>query len=307
MTLTLRRACSLLAIIFVTLQTVSAQPVDGAKLYSPEAVQLEFDALDDAFMDADVVLVGETHNDSIGHLVELDLLDRFHRIRSQDGSNRVALSMEMFARDAQIVLDEYLSDYITESHFLKASEPWTNYEADYKPLVEFAKSNGLPVIAANAPRRYVNRITRIGADALKDLDPAAQPFVAPLPYAHASPAYKAKWDAQMEESMKEMGSASMDHGMMDNMLLAQSFWDATMAYSIVENLVRSPATPILHVVGSFHVSKQTGIIEHIRRYRPGTKVLTIVIEPAADISSLPVDAKDLGDFIILTQKEDEDE
>ena len=61
--------------------------------------------------------------------------------------------MEMFERDAQIVLDEYLNDLITEKKFLDDSRPWENYKTDYRPLVEFARVNKLNVIAANAPRR----------------------------------------------------------------------------------------------------------------------------------------------------------
>src|SRR3954467_8455063 len=68
--------------------------------------------------------------------------------------------MEMFERDVQIVLDEYLSDLITEQHFLASSRPWGNYKTDYRPLVELAKEKHLDVIAANAPRRYVNMVSR---------------------------------------------------------------------------------------------------------------------------------------------------
>jgi uncharacterized iron-regulated protein len=72
-------------------------------------------------------------------------------------------SLEMFERDVQIVLDEYVKDLITEKKFLDDSRPWNNYKTDYRPLVEYAKQNKLPVIAANAPRRYINMVSRGGA------------------------------------------------------------------------------------------------------------------------------------------------
>ncbi len=72
--------------------------------------------------------------------------------------------MEMFERDVQIVLDEYLKNYISESHFISSSRAWGNYKTDYRPLVEFAKQNKIDVVAANAPRRYVNMVSRLGKD-----------------------------------------------------------------------------------------------------------------------------------------------
>jgi uncharacterized iron-regulated protein len=41
---------------------------------------------------------------------------------------------------------------------LQDSRPWANYVRDYRPLVEYAKAQGLDVIAANAPRRYVSMV-----------------------------------------------------------------------------------------------------------------------------------------------------
>ena len=74
----------------------------------------------------------------------------------------VALSLEMFERDVQHILDEYLQDLITESQFKSSARPWEHYDADYRAMVEMAKAVGVPVLAANAPRRYVNRVSRLG-------------------------------------------------------------------------------------------------------------------------------------------------
>ena len=81
----------------------------------------------------------------------------------------------------QIVLDEYLNGLISEDHFLLSSRPWKNYKTDYRPLVEIAKQNKLSVIAANAPRRYVNMVSRNGRDSLNGLSKQAKEWLAPLP------------------------------------------------------------------------------------------------------------------------------
>ena len=39
---------------------------------------------------------------------------------------------------------------------MQDARPWPNYDTDYRPMVQVAKHEGLPVICANAPRRYVS-------------------------------------------------------------------------------------------------------------------------------------------------------
>ncbi len=64
--------------------------------------------------------------------------------------------------------------------------PWPNYDTDYRPLVELAKAEGLPVICANAPRRYVSMAGRHGRAALETLPAASLRHLPPLPYLQPS-------------------------------------------------------------------------------------------------------------------------
>src|SRR5690606_33175164 len=121
---------------------------------------------------SDVVFLGEFHDDAVGHAFQFEVFDR--AVNEIGAKRPVTLSLEMFERDVQIVLDEYLRGQITEDHFLRSSRPWGNYKTDYRPLVELAKEKNLPVIAANAPRRYVNMVSRSGRDALNALSPEAK-------------------------------------------------------------------------------------------------------------------------------------
>ena len=151
----------------------------------------------------DVVFVGEQHDDPVSHFVEREVLKDMYNIYGQ----ATALSMEMFSRDVQYIVDEYLAGLITDAHFQQSSSHWSNYVTDYKPQVDFAKENGLDVIAANAPRRYANRVTRLGRQSLMDLSDQALSYVAPLPYGGASEKYTAQWNKVMAEAMASMGAA----------------------------------------------------------------------------------------------------
>ncbi len=167
-------------------------------------------SLDDvvrAMGDADVVFIGETHTDPVGHWIEAELLRRALASAGAgeaSGAVRpVALSLEMFERDVQHIVDEYLAGYITEEQFTAAARPWDHYDTDYRPMVELAQEAGIPVIAANAPRRYVNRVSRMGPDALLDLPPHARSVLPPLPYPPASDAYREEWMTLMREMPME--------------------------------------------------------------------------------------------------------
>ncbi|HYX42725.1 MAG TPA: ChaN family lipoprotein [Pyrinomonadaceae bacterium] len=252
----------------------------------------------DAINSNEVVLIGETHNDQTAHLIERQLLEGAYARLAHDADKhnerRLALSLEMFERDVQTPLDEYLAGLITEPQFLASSRPWKNYQTDYRPLVEFARAHELTVVAANAPERYVNRVARLGRDSLKALSPDALAWLAPLPYPAASPAYAAKFK-------EAMGGGEM-HGTHGNpyLLDAQVLRDATMAHSLAEQLRQQHAL-ILHVTGIFHTEGRLGTPEQLRTYRPQTRVLVLTIAPA---STNATDIKQLagsGDFVFVTE------
>src|SRR5256885_10535095 len=52
-------------------------------------------------------------------------------------------------------------------------------------------------------------------------------------------------------------------------LEAQSLWDASMAYTIAEHLLRQPRAQVIHVNGGFPSEQRMGGPGHPRGYRPG--------------------------------------
>src|SRR5262245_12314533 len=111
---------------------------------------------------ADVVFLGEQHDDPNTHRLELAVLEGLARRRAGD----VILSLEMFERDAQAGLDRFLAGQLAEDAFLKDARPWPRYTTDYKPLVDFAKANRIPVVAANVPRPIASEVSKGGLGVL---------------------------------------------------------------------------------------------------------------------------------------------
>lgn len=245
---------------------------------------------------ADVVFLGENHDDAVAHALQLEIFkaafDKYSKER------KMTLSMEMFERDVQTVVDEYLSGLISETHFLASSRPWGNYKTDYRPLVEFAKENKLELIAANAPRRYVNMVSRTGRDSLNRLSPEAKKWLAPLPYGEPSEKYVAKFNALMGQ-MPDPG-AKQSPG---QIIYSQALWDATMAYSIAESLKKNKNELIIHLNGGFHTENRLGTVEHLLKYKPNAKILVVTLRYEDDFKTFDkTKHTDLGDFVILTEK-----
>lgn len=262
------------------------------RIYNAKGDAATLQEIISAIEKSDVVFLGENHDDATAHYLQAEI---FKRIFESYGNQRpVALSLEMFERDIQIVIDEYLKDLITEKKFLDDSRPWNNYKTDYRPLLEFAKQNKLPVIAANAPRRYVNMVSRNGRDALNQLSPDAKKWLAPLPYAVSSEAYAKKFNALMGNIKSEANPSS-------KILDAQALWDATMAFSIAEFLKKEKNALVVHLNGAFHTENRLGTVEQVLRLQPKAKILVVTMRSDADFTKFDqAKHENLGDFVILT-------
>jgi uncharacterized iron-regulated protein len=300
-----------------------SRPVEGEdfRVFDAAGRPSSFAEVLDALGGADVVLVGEEHDDVVGHRFQAELLVAAYRRLQGEGARDIVLSLEMFERDVQYILDEYLEGVISEAHFLSSSRPWDGYEHWYRPLVEFAKGHGLPIVAANAPRRYVNRVSREGPESLGALSELARSFLPPLPYPGPSVEYRAQWDVLMAEAMggpadedEDDDAADADvvetgddpppqHSMMSpNVIYSQALWDAAMGHAVTSALGRHPGSLVLHMAGSFHVERGTGIPERVAGYRPGTRVVAVVMVSAEDISAWQDEEHEgLGDFVVLTK------
>ncbi len=193
----------------------------------------------------------------------------------------------MVETDAQAVLDEYLAGLVRESDWLAAGRPWTNYETDYRPLVEFAREHGAHVVATNAPGRYVSLVSRRGGlTVLDSLSAEARAWLPPA-VAPPSPALTDKFTGLM---------GGMPHGAgptVEGMLAAQNLRDATMAWRIAETLAAQPGALVVHVNGSFHSQGRLGIPEHLARLVPDARVVVVTMAP--DATPTPGD-----DFTIRT-------
>jgi uncharacterized iron-regulated protein len=281
------------------LLALAAQRPDtsGPEVWAPHRVYdahhkefSDFETLATAAAHADVVFLGEHHDDAGTHRMELALLQAVARRRAN-----VVLALEMFERDVQPILDQYLAGAITEEAFLKASRPWPNYNSDYRPLVEFARVHHWPVIAGNVPRKMAAAVATGGLDAVSHLVDSTRPFAA------------ADFGcATNDDYFKRFGQAMAEHPMgagaptVENMYQAQCVKDETMAESIARARGDAGAPLVIQYNGDFHSDFGEGVAERTRRRLPNAKIVIISAIPVTSLDS--IEAKPMrkrGDWLLF--------
>ena len=106
---------------------------------------------------ADVVLFGEQHNDALAHWLELQVAKDLLKLKKP---GQLVLGMEMFERDVQPLVAQYAAGTLADTAFERQARPWPNYATDYRPLLQFARENHVPVIGTNAPRPFAQAVAQ---------------------------------------------------------------------------------------------------------------------------------------------------
>ena len=164
-----------------------------------------------------------------------------------------------------------------------------------RPMIEFAKQNKIPVIAADPPRRYVNLVTRRGMRSLDSLSSASKKFLPPLPYDTATGRYYEKFTALMSGGGGGPTSSSA------NIYYSQNLWDAGMSYSIYSFWKKNKDKKIFHCVGRFHSDEKLGTLAQLQKRKSKLNILNISCFNDASFDNPDWEKfSNLGDFIIMT-------
>lgn len=252
-------------------------------IYDAKGKESNYSSLLKDAKSADIILFGELHDNPIVHWLEYELTkDVF-----EDKKNNLTLGAEMFEADDQIALTEYLQGKISDKTLKDEVKLWPNFKTDYRPLLDFAKTNHLSFVADNIPRRYANLVYNKGLEKLDSLDPEAKKWICPLPM---------KYDGSLK-CYKDIYESAGGHGG-ENLPKSQAVKDATMAYFILKNWKKG--TTYLHYNGSYHSNFHQGIEWYLKQANPNLKVFTIASNEQAGLDTLAKDAFNMADYIICT-------
>jgi uncharacterized iron-regulated protein len=306
-------------------------PADARALlaFTGDGTALGWEEVMDEVSGADVVIIGEQHDDAMGHAVQQAIvIDAVARL---DG---VVLTLEMLERDEQPLVDDYFEEIIDAEQFTKltGSGSWGSWAEWYQPAIDAVRDAGGRVAAANAPRRYVRLARTDGYERLDELPPPRSAWFerpdeldegdywrrfhevmtgAPPPEhdeddegEHDEGEHD---EGEHGEGDDETGGDDGAHGGMSTediraMFRSQLVWDATMAATIIEEL-EAGAELVIHLVGQFHSDFEGGTVLEVRRRRPDARVLVISMQ-RSDSTALLDEDEGRADIVIYTGARD---
>lgn len=246
---------------------VRAQAPPNKLVDAATGEEVPFDALVARALASEVVYVGERHDRPEDHAVQYALLRALH---GQDSS--LAIGMEMFQVPFQEPLDRWSAGEIDEAVLRRDTEYDTRWGYDfglYRPLLEFARSRGLEVVALNAPRELAFAVAKSGVDGLSE-DMAGMLPTLDLDDAEHRALFDEEFDAEQHEVTEGI----------DRYYQAQLVWDETMGSRVARTLERADGPSRMIVfAGRVHVKRGLGVPR--RGARRGAEPFVVVM-PVTD-------------------------
>ncbi|MEK7990886.1 MAG: ChaN family lipoprotein [Thiotrichaceae bacterium] len=199
-----------------------------------------------------IIYVGEQHDQFAHHLNQLTIIQYLH-----EKGHSVAIGMEMFQRPYQQALDEYMGEMSTEKDFLRDSAYFAKWRFDYnlyKPIIDYARKNGIPLIALNIEGDVTRSTARKGIHNLTEN------------LLYEVPEYLDFTDLRYQQDLYDIfGFHAMNQGhqQFEHFLQAQTLWDDTMADSVNEFLQHNPDMKMVVLAGNGHLRYGYGIPKRV--------------------------------------------
>ncbi len=232
-----------------------------------------------------VVYVSEKHDEAGHHSAQLKIIELLDK-----RGVTLAVGMEMFQRPFQQVLDRYLAGETDERTFLRESEYFRRWGFDYhlyRPVVEYCRSNHIPVIALNLPKEVSAKIARKGLDGLSDQEKARLP-------ADIDDSDR-RYRRHLQDIFRQHSQSGIDK--FEYFFQAQLSWDETMAETAADYLKSHKDTTLVVIAGSGHIAYGFGIPSRVERRLPGVEYSIIVNDPGDDMTP------EAADFFLFPPEE----
>lgn len=278
------RLLTLFALVLTSAFTLSAQKVKGYEIFNSKGKKVSYEKMIKSLKTGEFIFFGEYHDNPISHWLQLEVLQGLHEEHGDD----LILAFEMFEQDQQGLLDAYVDQKIDAKVFEDSCRLWPNYHTDYKPLVDFARSNSLRCVASNIPRRYASLLFKQGREALDALSDEEKSWIAPLDFVVDTTL--SQYAKLQEMAMHGMGSFTE----------AQAIKDATMAHFSLQNM--NEESILYHVNGAYHSDYHQSIIWYIKQNKPDANVVSITTVSQTDVNKLDEENRGRADFIICVDE-----
>lgn len=214
---------------------------------------------------ADILLLGETHDNPAHHAMQRRLLESL-------ADRKPALVMEQFDLEQQASLDAILRSGGTQQQklqglkaLMKPGWQWPGYEG----LLATALERGLPVLAANISREALREVSRNGFSALGN-GASAQLGL--------DTGWSAAQQASLRREVEDAHCGMLPEAAVGAMVNAQRVRDAIMA----DRLLSAPGNAVA-ILGRGHVRQDLAVPLYLKQRAPQKRVLSVALaegEPA---------------------------
>ena len=239
---------------------------------------LSFTAIMEQIADKRVVYVGESHTRNEDHLLQLRV------IRALFAQNpNLAIGMEMFSREAQPILDQYVAGELNEREFLKQSGYFSKWSYDYRlyrEIINFARHHKLPIVALNQEKEIVGKVFKEGSSLLTAEELAKLPTDRDL----AIPGYRHRIT-----KVFAMHGPHSSPEQLNDFFQAQAIWDETMAESVAAFLTANPERRMVVLAGQGHTDKNTAIPPRVARRLPTIRQVAILNSEGGELEQAEAD------------------
>jgi uncharacterized iron-regulated protein len=228
--------------------------------------------------DKKIIYVGEVHDVFAHHAVQLDIISGLHQ-----KNKKIAIGMEMFQTPFQKSLDRFVNGKMGEREFLMESEYYKRWGFDYhlyKPILDFARSEKVPVIALNMRREIIDSVSNGGLESLSEEEKKEIPKG--LDFS----------DSEYRSRLKEVfriHNIGKDKDF-SHFYQSQILWDEKMSQSIDTYLKANPAYKIIVLAGQGHLMYGSGIPKRTFR-RNGHDYAIILIDAEVE--------KNIADYVVF--------
>jgi uncharacterized iron-regulated protein len=231
-----------------------------------------------------VVYVGETHDQYSHHLIQLEIIRELYRLHPG-----MAIGLEFFQQPYQSVLDRYIQGDLEEGPMLVDSEWYKRWVYDYRlyrPILNFAREKGIPLLALNVPRELTQRVSRKGLTGLTREERARLPAEIDTS------------DQVYRKRLKQIFSrhANSSRRSFERFMEVQLVWDEGMAERVTDYLQANPQRRMVVLAGSGHLMFGSGIPQRVNRRLP---VSSAIVLPGDRLELAP----GIADFITYPGEE----
>lgn len=200
---------------------------------------------------ADVIFIGETHDNAQHHQAQLDIVQSLHMKKFA-----IAIGLEMFTPEDQQKLDAWTEGKLDEERFIPIySRNWSYGWQLYRDLFIFARDNHIPLIALNIPKTVISKVVAKGSSALQESE--SPPKI--------SWSLNESQTAYMRTITKQAFGNTPPDKLLARLCQAQALRNSGMAWNVAKYKKMHETVKVVVLAGAWHAVKN-GVPELLSVY-----------------------------------------